>query len=118
MKLQPLFLYEGILNALDTPILVADTEHHVVFMNQAAKAHYRGGESLLGSNLLDCHNPASQAQMKAILKEMQENDLDEQMISENENEALFMVAVRHRGSYLLGYFEQYRKKSSTKPRHE
>jgi len=41
----------SLLNSVKDPILVADTNHIVQYMNTAAIEHYEEGESLLQSNL-------------------------------------------------------------------
>ena len=48
--------YQSLLNSIKDPILVADTNHIVQYMNKAAIAHYSEGKKLLKSNLLECHN--------------------------------------------------------------
>ena len=98
--------YESLLNSLKDPILVADTQHIVQYMNKAAINHYEEGESLIGSNLLLCHNQESQKMMIDILEEMQ-NGLDEKLITDNEKHRIFMRAVRDENGELIGYFERY-----------
>lgn len=98
--------YESLLNSVIDPILVADTKHIVQYMNKAAINHYEEGESLIGSNLLLCHNEESQKMMIDILEEMQ-NGLDEKLITDNEKHRIFMRAVRDENGELIGYFERY-----------
>ena len=104
-------LYSAILDSIADPVLFADTEHITIFMNDAAIAHYSGGEDLLGRSLLDCHNPQSQQVMHDVLAEMQAGDLEERLISENEERRIFMRAVRGENGDLLGYYERYEKVS-------
>ncbi len=101
----------SLLNAIDDPILAADTNHRVIYMNQAAIHHYKGGKSLMGSNLLECHNPTSQRMMEEILEKMERNGLEEQLISEKEQQQIFMCAIRDENNRLLGYFEKFKIKS-------
>jgi nitrogen-specific signal transduction histidine kinase len=96
----------SLLNSIKDPILVADTNHIVQYMNIAAIAHHTGGETLLGSNLLECHNEESQKMMIDILAEMQ-NGLEEKLITDNEKLRAFMRAVRNKQGKLIGYFERY-----------
>jgi len=44
----------AVLDSLKDPLLFADTEHVIRYMNKAAIAYYSEGESLLGRSLLDC----------------------------------------------------------------
>lgn len=97
---------EALLNSIKDPILFADTNHIVQYMNKAAIAHHTGGEKLLGSNLLECHNEESQKMMIEILAEMK-NGLEEKLITDNEKYRIFMRAVRDKNDNLLGYFERY-----------
>jgi DUF438 domain-containing protein len=99
-------LMTALLDSLKAPILFADTEHMVRYLNQAAVEHYTGGESLLGTNLLDCHNEHSQQIMIEVLAAMQEGE-EERLISEDEEERIYMRAVRGQDGLLLGYYERY-----------
>lgn len=96
----------AILNSVREPILVADTNHIVRFMNNAAMEHYSEGEKLLGTDLLDCHNEESREMMVEILAEMR-NGLDEKIITDKEEQKIFMRAVSDDDGNLLGYFERY-----------
>ena len=102
---------ESLLNSIKDPILVADTNHTVQYMNKAAIEHYSEGENLLQSNLLQCHNEESQNIMIEILAEMK-NGLNEKLITDNEKYRIFMRAVRDDAGELLGYFERYEKPTS------
>lgn len=98
--------YEALLNSMKNPVLVADTNHIVKYMNKPAINHYEEGEDLMGSNLLLCHNEESQKMMIDILTEMQ-NGLDEKLITDNEKYRIYMRAVRNDRGELTGYFERY-----------
>ncbi len=96
----------SILDSLKDPILVADTEHVTQYMNKAAIAHYKEGESLIGRSLLDCHNERSQRMMKEILAEMHEG-LDERLITDEDERRIYMRVVRDAVGEVLGYYERY-----------
>lgn len=96
----------SLLNSVKDPILFADTNHIVQYMNKAGIEYYEEGEDLLKSNLLKCHNEESQKMMVEILAEM-ETGLEEKMITDNEKYRIFMRAVRDEKGNLLGYFERY-----------
>ena len=98
--------YQSLLNSIKEPILVADTNHIIQYMNKAAIEHYEEGESLLQSNLLKCHNEESQKIMIEILAEMQ-NGSEEKLITDNEKYRIFMRAVRDENEKIIGYFERY-----------
>jgi hypothetical protein len=67
-------LLSQLLDSLTEPVLVGDTEHTVVYMNRAAAEHYRGGRSLMGTSLLDCHNERSQKIMIEVLAALREGE--------------------------------------------
>lgn len=95
----------SLLNSIKDPILFADTNHIVQYMNKVAIEHFEDGEKLLQSNLLKCHNEESQKIMIEILAEMQ-NGLEEKLITDNDKHRIFMRAVRDDKGTLLGYFER------------
>ncbi|MEE8341010.1 MAG: PAS domain-containing protein [Candidatus Neomarinimicrobiota bacterium] len=98
--------YISLLNSVKDPILFADTDHIVQYMNNAGKEYYEEGENLLHSDLLECHNEESQKIMIEILAEM-EMGLQEKMITDNKKYRIFMRAVRDKKGNLFGYFERY-----------
>jgi PAS domain-containing protein len=96
----------AILNSLKDPLLFADTEHIIRYMNKAAIAYYSEGGSLLGRSLLDCHNAPSQQQIIEILAAMQAGE-EERLITDNEKHRIYMRAVRGADGQVLGYYERY-----------
>ena len=98
--------YKTLLNSVKDPILVADTYHIVIYMNNAAARHYEEGDRLMGSNLLFCHNEESQKIMVDILAEMKDG-LEEKLITDSEKHRIFMRAMRDENGELIGYFERY-----------
>lgn len=50
-------------------VTVSDREHRIVYMNDAAAATWeaKGGRALLGTDLLECHNPRSRAMIEELL---------------------------------------------------
>ncbi len=97
---------KAVLDSVTDPILVADTDHTVVYMNRAAIAHYSQGEKLLGTSLLDCHNKESGEIIVEVLAALFEGE-DERMITDNEKHRIFMRAVRDGPGQLIGYYERY-----------
>lgn len=66
-------LFEG----LRAVVTVADENSCIVFMNDLALEHYgdRGGETLLGTSLHDCHNSQSQAKIKQMYARYRAGDI-------------------------------------------
>ena len=99
-------LMAAILDSLKAPLLFADTEHMIRYMNKAAIAYYDEGRSLLGRSLLDCHNEQSQQQIIEILAAMQAGE-EERLITDNEEHRIYMRAVRGPDGQVVGYYERY-----------
>lgn len=99
-------LMSNILDSLKNPLLMADTEHKIIYMNKAAVAHYEEGEKLLGTSLLDCHNERSNKMIVEIMAEMK-GGLEERLITDDEKHRIYMRAVRDAEGRLLGYYERY-----------
>ncbi len=100
-----------VLDSLTDPVLVADTEHTVVYMNSAAVDHYTGGEALMGTSLLDCHNEHSQKMMIEVLAALRAGE-EERLISDDEKRRIYMRAVRDEAGELVGYYERYEWKDA------
>ena len=96
----------AILDSLKDPLLFADTEHTIRYMNKAAVAHYSQGEGLLGRSLFDCHNERSQRQIVEILAALQAGE-EERLIVDDEKHRITMRAVRGAAGEVLGYYERY-----------
>jgi DUF438 domain-containing protein len=99
-------LMAAILDSLEAPVLFADTEHIICYMNKAASDYYSKGENLIGRSLLDCHNEQSQQQIIEILAAMQDGE-EERLITDNEEHRIYMRAVRDADGQVLGYYERY-----------
>jgi PAS domain S-box-containing protein len=99
-------LLSAILDSLQAPLLVADTDHIIRYMNKAAIAFYEGGETLLGRSLLECHNQQSQQVIREVLTALEAGE-EERLISTSEKHRVYMRAVRGADGRLLGYYERY-----------
>ncbi len=99
-------LMAALLDSLKNPLLFADTDHFIRYMNKAAIAHYSAGEKLLNRSLLDCHNEESQQMMIDILAAMKAGE-DERLITDNEKYRIYMRVVRDNKGDVLGYYERY-----------
>ena len=100
-------LMTALLDSMKDPVLVADVNHVVRYMNKPAIGHYEAGAALLGTSLLDCHNETSNQQIKEILAAMLAGEVDERLITDDEKHRIYMRAVRNEDGQLLGYYERY-----------
>jgi hypothetical protein len=67
----------ALLGGLRAAVTVADEEFRIVFMNDLAIEHYAsgGGEALIGTNLLDCHNAESQSMLQQMYARYRGGDM-------------------------------------------
>jgi len=100
-----------VLNSLADPVLVADPGHTVIYMNNAAVGHYTGGEALMGTSLLDCHNEHSQKVMIEVLAGLRSGE-KERLISDDEKRRIYMRAVRDEAGEVVGYYERHEWKAT------
>ena len=65
------------LGGLRVAVTVADETYRIVFMNDLALEHYaaQGGENLIGTDLLDCHNATSQTSLRRTYERYRTGDL-------------------------------------------
>jgi PAS domain S-box-containing protein len=96
----------AILDSLTIPILVADTDHVIRYVNAAGQAHYGPEEELIGRSLLECHNERSQRVILEVLEAMRAGE-EERLISADDERRVYMRAVRAASGALLGYYERY-----------
>ena len=95
-----------LLDSMKNPVVFADMDHIIRYMNKPAVAHYKEGESLLGQSVLDCHNAESQRQIIEISAAMQRGE-EERLITDNDKWRIYMRAVRDPAGTLIGYYERY-----------
>ncbi|MBD3348847.1 MAG: PAS domain-containing protein [Candidatus Eisenbacteria bacterium] len=96
----------AILDSLVDPVLFADTDHIIRYMNRSAVAHYSEGSDLIGRSIMECHNESSQAVIREVLEAMGAGE-DERLITDNERHRIFMRAVRDPDGRVIGYYERY-----------
>lgn len=94
----------AMLDSFGDPVVFADADHIIRYMNPAGVAKY--GEGLVGTNVMACHNEQSQAQMLEIWEAMKQGE-QQRLIAQDETRRVYMRAVRDQGGRLLGYYEWY-----------
>ncbi len=104
--------FKSVLDTDRAPVVLCDTEHTIVYMNDAAIKKYadQGGTELIGKSLLDCHNPHSNEMINKVLDWFRQ-DISHNMIytyrNEKENKDVYMVAIRGENYELIGYYEKH-----------
>lgn len=93
------------------PVVICNLEHEILYMNPAAVENYakRGGEKLIGTSLLACHNPESAEKIKRVT-DWFASDGNHNIVytfhNEKQNKDVYMVALRDNGR-LIGYYEKH-----------
>lgn len=93
-------------------VVICNTKHEIIYMNSAAIARYgkSGGEKLIGSSLLNCHNEKSNEMIKKTVewfKKSTDNNIVYNYRNEKENKDVYMVALRDDDGTLIGYYEKH-----------
>ena len=99
-----------LLEAIPYPVLFADTNHTVRYMNRRAHFEYeeiRGYRNLLGSSLLDCHNEDSRRMIREIAARFENHGGEEFLTVTTRNQRVYMTPVLDENGTYVGYFERY-----------
>jgi len=112
-------LMKSVLEMDRASVVICDLAHTIVYMNPAAARRYgkRGGYELVGSSLLNCHNPNSNEIIKKVVAwfgESSANNMIHTFFNQKENKDVYMVALRDEDGTLIGYYEkhEYRDKET------
>ena len=110
MELSPYF--RSIIEQDKCAVVICNLEHEIVYMNPAAIARYHksGGDKLIGTSLLNCHNDRSCELIKKVVAWFEES-ADHNIIytfhNPKENKDVYMVALRDENGTLIGYYEKH-----------
>lgn len=109
---------KGIVDGDEKPIVVCDLSHTIIYMNPAAVKNYekRGGASLIGKSVLDCHNSHSQEIIKNNVSRMQKDKSVNKIFEFHKtrngaNDDVYCVAIRDENGELIGYYEKFEDKN-------
>lgn len=115
--------FRSVIDADDMPVVICDTHHTIIYMNPSAVERYsrRGGASLVGRSLLDCHNDKSNIMIKKVVEWFGENYANNRVFTfrnEKENKDVYMIALRDNDGKLIGYYEKHEcRNTETSPRY-
>lgn len=98
-------------------VVICNLEHEIIYMNPEAKRRYakRGGASLLGKSLLDCHNEDSNRKIREVVAWFLENVEHNRIFTYHnpkENKDVYMIALRDDDGTLIGYYEKHEFRDS------
>lgn len=104
--------FKSIIDMDMASVVICNTSHEIIYMNPAAAERYskRGGYSLVGSSLLDCHNPESNVKIKKVLEwfgKSADNNRVFEFHNPKENMDAYMIALRNDKGELIGYYEKH-----------
>lgn len=110
MDISPYF--KSIIDSDRCSVVICDLEHTVIYMNKAAAEHYskRGGDTLVGKSIFDCHNSNSCELIKKVVDyfaKSPENNIVYTYHNEKQNKDVYMVALRNDDGKLIGYYEKH-----------
>lgn len=93
-------------------VVICNLEHEIIYMNPAAIAKYQknGGDKLIGTSLLNCHNDRSCELIKKVIawfEESTEHNIIYIFHNTKENRDVYMVALRDENGTLIGYYEKH-----------
>lgn len=104
--------FKSIIENDRSAVVICDLKHTIIYMNKAAveKYHKRGGEKLIGSSLLDCHNERSNEMILKVVdwfNKSKNNNMIYTYKNTKENKDVYMVALRDDEGNLIGYYEKH-----------
>lgn len=104
--------FKSIIDQDRSAVVICNLQHEIIYMNPTAIARYSksGGEKLIGSSLLDCHNEKSCEMIKKVIQWF-EKDVNNNIVytyyNPKENKDVYMVALRDDENQLIGYYEKH-----------
>ena len=103
--------FKSLVDEDKSAVVICDINHKIIYMNPAACVRYRkkGGSSLVGSNLLNCHNFKSNEMIQKVLEWFKVSESHNRIYTyynEKENKDVYMIALRNEQGELIGYYEK------------
>jgi hypothetical protein len=95
-----------ILDNWNAPVIFADNEHIIRYMNSAAREHYARFGDVIGKSIFQCHNQKSGLKIREIYDKLAGGE-EEVLYADNEKHRVYMRGVRNPQGELLGYCERY-----------
>ncbi len=99
---------KSVLDADTAPVVICNTEHTVVYMNQSAMERYH--TDLTGKSIRLCHNAQSNEKIDCVVewfKASVQNNCVHTYYNEKENKDVYMIALRNKEGELIGYYEKH-----------
>lgn len=108
--------FKSLIDQDKEPVVICNLEHEIIYMNPAAIQNYakRGGETLVGKCLLECHNEDSCRKIRQVTEWFalsEKNNLVYTFYNEKKNKDVYMVALRDEDGKLIGYYEKHESRN-------
>lgn len=108
--------YKSILEQDRSAVVICNLKHEIIYMNPAAILSYEkwGGDKLIGTCLLDYHNPESREKIQRVVDWFttdERHNLVYTFHNKKQNKDVYMVALRDEGE-LIGYYEKHEYRDS------
>lgn len=108
--------FKSIIDSDIDPVVICSAENKIVYMNPAAVERYakRGGYSLVGKSLLNCHNANSVEKIRAVIGWFEKSPKNNRIFTfhnPKENSDVYMIALRY-GGKLIGYYEKHERRTA------
>ena len=93
--------YKSIVDQDRAAVVICNLNHEIIYMNPAAVNSYekRGGDKLMGKNLLECHNQELRGKIQQVVEwfaEEESHNIVYTFHNEKQNKDVYMVALRKR----------------------
>lgn len=99
-------LLEVLLDSWNKPVVLVDSTHTIVYLNEPARQAFAKWGAILGKSIFQCHNERSCLIIREVLAHLEAGQ-EEVLIADNERHRVYMRAVRDNNGKLIGYFERY-----------
>lgn len=104
-------IMKSILDSYPYPIVFADKDYIIRFMNRYAEYHYykeRGYKDLIGKSLLDCHDTEKgKEKIRQAFDSLQKNGKEIFLGINTRNQRIYIQGVRDEQGKLIGFFERF-----------
>lgn len=108
MERERLFSY--ILDSFPYPILFADANHIIRYLNKDAEYFYyaeRGCSNLIGESIFACHPEKSKEKIIAAVEKLKKHSMEIFLGVDSKNRRVYIQAVRNEKGELEGYIERF-----------
>ncbi|MGB9694958.1 MAG: PAS domain-containing protein [Caldisericaceae bacterium] len=100
---------DSLLQTTDEPLVIIDSNHIIVFMNEKGAMQYqdRGGKALIGKKVFDCHNSEQSIRKIIEIVAVLKSGEDEWFEGESPTKRTFVRSVKNPQGNFYGYYEHY-----------